>query len=175
MEPPLEATKVQRRWASMGPLSHLGISSFMPKSHCAKSSVEWAWIDHSTWFVFIWEIIAGHSGNDNDNQFEQCSSHTCSFCRSVLKFWTFQKCCLPSVNNFHSCLCTLKTCCYRLCRTAYVLYSNHSNYTTSFVHVTFQTNRVGMWFDREEENWVVFLLFSCYTRKLRKWFTLLFA
>ncbi len=32
-----------------------------------------------------------------------------------------------------------------------------------------------MWLDREEENWVVFLLFSCYTRKLREWFALLFA
>ncbi len=32
-----------------------------------------------------------------------------------------------------------------------------------------------MWLDREEENWVVFLLFSCYTRKLREWFALLFT
>ncbi len=45
----------------------------------------------------------------------------------------------------------------------------------SFVHVTFQTNGVWMWLDREEENWIVFLLFSFYTRKLREWFALLFA
>ncbi len=45
----------------------------------------------------------------------------------------------------------------------------------SFVHVTFQTNWVWMWLDREEENRVIFLLFSCYTRKLREWFALLFA
>ncbi len=32
-----------------------------------------------------------------------------------------------------------------------------------------------MWHDREEKNRVVFLLFSCYTRKLREWFALLFA
>ncbi len=32
-----------------------------------------------------------------------------------------------------------------------------------------------MWFDREEENWVVFLLFSCYMWKLREWFALLFT
>ncbi len=32
-----------------------------------------------------------------------------------------------------------------------------------------------MWLDREEENRVVFLLFSCYTRKLQEWFALLFA
>ncbi len=43
------------------------------------------------------------------------------------------------------------------------------------MHVTFQTNRVQMWLDREEENRVIFLLFSCYTRKLREWFALLFA
>ncbi len=48
-------------------------------------------------------------------------------------------------------------------------------YTTSFVHVTFQTNGVRMWLDREEENRVVFLLFLCYTWKLREWFALLFA
>ncbi len=102
------------------------------------------------------------------------SSHACSFCRSVRKFWTCSKICVPSVNNFHSCLCALKTCSYRLCHTAYVLYSSHSNYTTSFVHVTFQTNGVRMWLDWEVENRVV-LLFSCYTQKLREWFTLLFA
>ncbi len=38
-----------------------------------------------------------------------------------------QKCYVPSVNNFHSCLCALKTCSYHLCHTAYVLYSSHSN------------------------------------------------
>ncbi len=32
-----------------------------------------------------------------------------------------------------------------------------------------------MWLDREEENQVVFLLFSCYMRKLREWLALLFA
>ncbi len=43
------------------------------------------------------------------------------------------------------------------------------------MHVTFQMKIVWMWLDREEENWVVFLIFSCYTRKLREWFALLFA
>ncbi len=32
-----------------------------------------------------------------------------------------------------------------------------------------------MWHDREEDNRVIFLLFSCYTRKHREWFALLFA
>ncbi len=44
-----------------------------------------------------------------------------------------------------------------------------------FMHVTFQTDGVWMWLDREEENRVVFLLFSCYTQKLREWFALLFT
>ncbi len=43
------------------------------------------------------------------------------------------------------------------------------------MHVTFQMNRVRMWHDRGEENRVVFLLFSCFLRKLREWFALLFT
>ncbi len=39
------------------------------------------------------------------------------------------------------------------------------------MHVTFQTNGVRMWLDREKENRVVFLLFSCYMWKLWEWFT----
>ncbi len=44
----------------------------MPKPHCVESSAERAQIDHSTGFVFIWGIIHGHFGNnnDNDNQIE---------------------------------------------------------------------------------------------------------
>ncbi len=39
----------------------------------------------------------------------------------VQTFW------VASANKFHSCLCALKTCSYRVCRTAYVLYSSHSH------------------------------------------------
>ncbi len=39
-----------------------------------------------------------------------------------------QKFCVASANKFHSCLCTLTTCSYRVCRTAYVPYSCHSHY-----------------------------------------------
>ncbi len=57
-----------------------------------------------------------------------------------------QKLRVASANKFHSCLCALKTCSYRVRRTAYVLYSSHSHYiltvfwlfllyTRSFVHV----------------------------------------
>ncbi len=38
-----------------------------------------------------------------------------------------QKFCVVTSNIFHSCLCALKTSSYRVCRTAYVLYSNHSH------------------------------------------------
>ncbi len=38
-----------------------------------------------------------------------------------------QNICVPRANNFHSCLCALKTCSYRHCHTACVLYSSHSN------------------------------------------------
>ncbi len=43
------------------------------------------------------------------------------------------------------------------------------------MHVTFQTSLVRMFLDREEENRVVFILFSCYTRKVQEWFALSFT
>ncbi len=57
-----------------------------------------------------------------------------------------QKLCVASTNEFHSCLCVLRTCSYLVCLTAYMLYSSHSHcirtvfwlflvYTRSFVHV----------------------------------------
>ncbi len=97
----------------------------MPKSHCAESTAERAQIDISNLFGWSSLVIPGHSSNDNDNvnQFEQCSSRPCSFSRSVQNV---QKCCVPSTINFHSYLCTLKTCSYRLCRTVCVLFSSYS-------------------------------------------------
>ncbi len=38
-----------------------------------------------------------------------------------------QKVCVASPNKFHSCLCALKTCSYRVYRTAFILYSGHSH------------------------------------------------
>ncbi len=47
--------------------------------------------------------------------------------------------CVPSTNNLHSCLCALRMCSYRVCRTTYVLYSSRFPlYTTSFMHVHFR-------------------------------------
>ncbi len=78
--------------------------------------------------MFVRWIIPGHSGNDNDNQFEQCSSRVCvASAGQYESFEDVQKFGVPSANNFQSCLCALKTCSYRLCGTAYVLYSSHSN------------------------------------------------
>ncbi len=53
---------------------------------------------------------------------------------------------VASTNEFHSCLCVLRTCSYHVCLTAYVLYSSHYHcirtvfwlfllYTRSFIHV----------------------------------------
>ncbi len=50
-----------------------------------------------------------------------------------------QNVCVPSTHNLHSCLCALRACRYRVCRTTYVLYSSRfSPYTTLFVHVHFR-------------------------------------
>ncbi len=63
----------------------------MPQSHCAESTPEWGRINNSSLFGWSFLVIPGHSSNDNDNQFEECSSHPCSFGRSVRKFWTCSK------------------------------------------------------------------------------------
>ncbi len=70
-----EATKIDLKSAYMS-------------SHCAESTAERAWIGHSSLFGGSFLVILVHSGNDNnnDNQFEQCSSRACSFSRSVRKF-----------------------------------------------------------------------------------------
>ncbi len=96
----------------------------MPQSYCA----EWGRIDDSSLFGWSFLVILGHSSNDNDNdnQFKLCSSHACSFGRSVRKFWTCSKIYVPSTNTFHLWLCSLKTCSYLVCRTAYMLYSGQS-------------------------------------------------
>ncbi len=65
----------------------------MLQSHCAESTPEWGRIDNSSLFGWSFLVIPGHSSNDNDNvnQLQQCSSHLCSFGRSVRKFWTRSK------------------------------------------------------------------------------------
>ncbi len=65
----------------------------MPQSHCAESTPEWGRIDNSSLFEWSFLVNLDHSSNDNDNenQFEQCSSHPCNFGRLVRKFWTSSK------------------------------------------------------------------------------------
>ncbi len=107
----------------------------MLQSHCAESTAEWSFL-----------VIPGHSsnGNDNDNRFEQCSSLACGLGRPVRSFEHVQRFCVPSENNFHSCLCALRTCSYRVCRTAYMLYSSHSHYILrhSYMHLIFHKKTV---------------------------------
>ncbi len=77
-----------------------------------------------------------------------------------------QKLCVPIVNNFHSCLCALKsviivfvtqlTCCILVILN-----------TTSFVHVIFQTNGVRMWL--ELCRLIVFLSYYYRERTELKW------
>ncbi len=66
----------------------------IPQSHCAESTAERGRIDHSSSVGGSFLVILGHFGNDsdNDNQFEQCSSHLCnaqvSLCRIYCRTWT---------------------------------------------------------------------------------------
>ncbi len=64
------------------------VIKLMPQSHCAESTPEWGRIDNSSLFGWSFLVIPGHSSNDNDNQFEQCSSRPC---RWVQKFWICSK------------------------------------------------------------------------------------
>ncbi len=113
----------------------------MPQSYCAESTPERGRIDHSS-------LFGGHSWS-----FQSIPIHS----NSVLlirvgsagdynSFKHVQKRHVASANKFHSCLCALKMCNYRVCRTAYVQYSSHSHYiltvfwllllyTRSFAHV----------------------------------------
>ncbi len=65
---------------------HAGYTKFiqnvrMPQSHCAESTPEQGQIDHLSLFGGSLLVILVHSGNenDNDNRFEQCSSHASCF------------------------------------------------------------------------------------------------
>ncbi len=55
--------------------------------------------------------------------------------------------CVPSTNNFHSCLCALKTYSYRLCRKACVPYFRHSYCIPGFYNCilrhSYMTGRLG--------------------------------
>ncbi len=106
----------------------------MPQSHCPEYTPERARMDHSWSF----QSISIHSSSVLLMRVGSASEYK--------SFEYVQKLCVASTNEFHSCLCVLRTCSYRVCLTAYVLYSSHSYcirivfwlfllYTRSFVHV----------------------------------------
>ncbi len=109
-----------------------------PQSHCAESTPERGQIEHSSLFGGSFQSIPIHS-----NSVLIMRVGSAGECKS---FEHVEKLYVASANKFHSCLCALKMCSYRVCRTTYVLYSNHSHYiltvfwlfllyTRSFVHV----------------------------------------
>ncbi len=138
------------------------VPNLSPNEH--ESTIQVGSSDHS----WLFEVIRAMTMDSNNVLLVRVAS-----AGKYEVFEHVQKVCVPSTNNLDSWLCALRTCSYCVCRTTYVLYSNRfSLYTTSFVHVHF---RVRMWLDREEEDRVVFLLFSYYTWKVREWFALSFA
>ncbi len=110
----------------------------MPQSHCPESTPERGRMDNSSWFEWSFLVIRAMTMTMT------IDSNSVLLVRVALAglyevFEHVQKVCVPSTNNLHSCLCALRMCNYRVCRTTYVLYSSRfSLYTTSFVHVHFR-------------------------------------
>ncbi len=116
----------------------------MAQSHCAEPTPERGRIDHSN---LLWgQSILIHSNSVLHMHIWLAGEYE--------SFEHVQKLCVASANKFDSCLWALKTCIYRVCRTAYALYSSHSHYilnvfwlfllyTRSFVHVS----ETGEWWD----------------------------
>ncbi len=106
------------------PLTDPRLYYLMPLSHCAESTAEWGRIDHSS--LYRWSflvILAMTMTMDSNSVLLMCVASAGEY----KSFEHVQKFCVPSANNFHSCLCALKTCSYCLCRTAYMPYSRHSH------------------------------------------------
>ncbi len=99
----------------------------MPKSHCAKSTAERARIDDSSLFGWSFLIILAMTMTMTINLNSVLLMRVASAGRYE-SFEHVQKICVPTTNDFHSCLCALKTCSYRLCHTACLLYSSCSYY-----------------------------------------------
>ncbi len=110
----------------------------MHQSHCPESTPEWGRMDNSSWFEWSFLVIRALTMTmtiDSNSVLLVCVASAGQY----EVFEHVQKDCVPSTNNLHSCLCALRMCSYRVCRTTYVLYSNRfSLYTTSFVHVHFR-------------------------------------
>ncbi len=89
--------------------------SIMLKSHCAESPTEPARIDHSSLYGWSFLVILAMTMTINLNSVLLVCVASADKYESFEHFQTF---CVTSTNNFYYCLCALKTCSYRLCRTA---------------------------------------------------------
>ncbi len=99
---------------------------FMPLSHCAKSTAERGRIDHSCSVGGSLLVILAMTMTMTINLNSVLLIRVTSVGQHE-SFEHVQSFSVPNANIFHSWLCTLKMCGYLLCRTAYVLYSSHSN------------------------------------------------
>ncbi len=92
------------------PLGHY----IMPASHCAESTAKWGWIDHSSlyrWsFLVILALTMTMTIESNRVPFVRVASAGGN--ESFEHVPTF---CVPSMINFHSCLCALRMCSYCHC------------------------------------------------------------
>ncbi len=104
----------------------------MPKSHCAEYTpneeelaIQVCSGDHSWSFLVILAMTMAMTINSNSViHVSVASAGWYESVEHMFKYFVYPA--MPSTNTFHSWLCTLKTCSYLLCRTAYMLYSSHS-------------------------------------------------
>ncbi len=118
----------------------------MHKSNCSESTAERARIDGSSLFRWSFLAILAMTMTMIINLNSVLLVHVASV-GWYESFEDVQNCCVPSTNNFHSCLCALKTYRYHLCRTACMLYSSHSycipGCSNCILHHSYMTVRLG--------------------------------
>ncbi len=92
----------------------------MPQSHCAESTPEWGRIDNSSLFEWSFLVILAMTMTINSNSV--LLIHVASAGRYE-SFEYVQNVCVPSANNFHSCLKRVVvaqlTCCILVILTVY--------------------------------------------------------
>ncbi len=111
-----------------------GMQYVMPQSHCPESTPERGRMDNSSWFEWSFLVIRAMTIDSNSVLLVRVAS-----AGQYEVFEHVQNVRVLSINNLHSCLCALRMCSYRVCRTTYVLNSSQfSLYTTSFMHVHFR-------------------------------------
>ncbi len=75
----------------------------MPQSHCAESTPEWGWIDNSSLFEWSFLVILAMTMTMTINSNSVLLIRVAS-AGQYESFKLVQKVCVPSMNNFHSCL-----------------------------------------------------------------------